>query len=125
MQAARVTDLFVKCHLKLHIDITLHYFCGFLSHDAVLALIVATALCLCLLQVSVLLKRLNVSSWLLASELPSRRQWWRLLREKTPHRASPCKELELSYDIKLVFVQKITFGLGKINKNCCHQSCTF
>jgi len=29
MQGARVTDLFVKCHLKLHIDITLHYFCGF------------------------------------------------------------------------------------------------
>ena len=29
MQGARVTDLLVKCHLKLHIDITLHYFCGF------------------------------------------------------------------------------------------------
>jgi len=29
------------------------------------------------------------------------------------------------YDIKLVFVQKITFVLRKINKNCCHQSCTF
>ena len=24
---APVTDLFVKCHLKLHIDITLHYIC--------------------------------------------------------------------------------------------------
>jgi len=29
------------------------------------------------------------------------------------------------YDIKLVFVQKITFVLRKIDKNCCHQSCTF
>jgi len=29
------------------------------------------------------------------------------------------------YDVKLVFVQKITFVLGKINKNCCHQSCIF
>ena len=29
------------------------------------------------------------------------------------------------YDIKLVFVQKITFILRKINKNCCHQSCSF
>jgi len=28
------------------------------------------------------------------------------------------------YDIKLVFVQKIAFVLRKINKNCCHQSCT-
>ena len=25
----------------------------------------------------------------------------------------------------LLFVQKITFVLRKINKNCCHQSCTF
>jgi len=29
------------------------------------------------------------------------------------------------YDVKLVFVQKITFVPKKINKNCCHQSCTF
>ena len=29
------------------------------------------------------------------------------------------------YDIKLVFVQKIISVLRKINKNCCHQSCTF
>jgi len=29
------------------------------------------------------------------------------------------------YDIKLVFVQNITFVLRKIGKNCCHQSCTF
>ena len=43
----------------------------------------------------------------------------------TPRRAPPCQELDPPYDIKLVFVQKITFVLRKINKNCCHQSCTF
>ena len=37
-------------------------------------------------------------------------------RRKTPHRAP--------YDIKLVFVQKITFVLRKINKNCCHHLLT-
>jgi len=37
-------------------------------------------------------------------------EWWRLPREKTPHRAPPCEELDPPYDIKLVFfVQKITF----------------
>ena len=35
--------------------------------------------------------------------------------EKTPHRAPPCEELDPSYDIKLVVVQKITFVLRKIN----------
>jgi len=29
------------------------------------------------------------------------------------------------YDVKLVFVQKITFVLRKINENCYHHSCTF
>ena len=29
------------------------------------------------------------------------------------------------HDIQLVFEQKITFVLRKINKSCCHQSCTF
>ena len=29
------------------------------------------------------------------------------------------------YDVNLVLVQKITFVLSKINKNCCQQSCTF
>ena len=29
------------------------------------------------------------------------------------------------YDIKLAYVQIITFVLRRINKNCCHQSCTF
>jgi len=38
----------------------------------------------------------------------------------------PCEESDPPYDIKLVFVQKITFVLRKINKkNCCHQSCIF
>ena len=48
-------------------------------------------------------------------------------RRKTPHMAPPtCEELEPPYDdIKLVFVQKIAFVLRNINKNCCHQSCTF
>jgi len=27
--------------------------------------------------------------------------------------------------MKLVFVQKITSVLRKINRNCCHRSCTF
>jgi len=45
--------------------------------------------------------------------------------EKIPHRAPPYEELDPPYDIKLVFVQKIAFVLKKINKNCCHQSCTF
>jgi len=43
----------------------------------------------------------------------------------TPHRAPPGEESESPYDIQLVLVQKITTALGKINKNCCHQSCTF
>ena len=30
-------------------------------------------------------------------------EWWRLPREKTPHRAPPCEELDPPYDIKLVF----------------------
>jgi len=34
-------------------------------------------------------------------------------------------ELDSPYDIKLVFVQKITFLSKKINKNCCDQNCTF
>jgi len=47
-------------------------------------------------------------------------------RRKTPHRAPPpCEELDPAYDIKLVFMQKITSVLSKIDKNCCHQSCTF
>jgi len=37
-------------------------------------------------------------------------------RRKTPHRAPPCVELDPPYDIKLVFVQKITFVLREINK---------
>jgi len=32
--------------------------------------------------------------------------------------------LDPPYDIKLVFVQKITLVLRKINTNCFHQSCT-
>jgi len=40
-------------------------------------------------------------------------------------RAPPCEELDPPYDIKLAFVQKTTFVLRKINKNCCHQSCPF
>ena len=35
---------------------------------------------------------------------------------KTPHRAPPCEELDPPYDIKLVFVQQITFVPRKINK---------
>jgi len=46
-------------------------------------------------------------------------------RAKTPHRAPPCEILDPPYDNKLVFVQKIASVLRKINKNCCHQSCTF
>jgi len=46
-------------------------------------------------------------------------------RRKTPHRALTCEELDPLYDIKLVFVQKLTSVLRKINKNCCHHSCTF
>jgi len=41
------------------------------------------------------------------------------------YRAPPCEELDPPYDIKLVLVQKITFVLRKINKNCYHKSCTF
>ena len=38
----------------------------------------------------------------------------------------PCEELDPQYDIKLVSAPKITVFLRKmINKNCCHQSCTF
>ena len=46
-------------------------------------------------------------------------------RRKTPQRSPPCEELHPPYDIKLVFVQKITFVPGKSTKNCCYQSCTF
>jgi len=35
-----------------------------------------------------------------------------------------CEELDPPF-VKLVFVQKITSVLRKINKNCCHRSCTF
>ena len=43
---------------------------------------------------------------------------------KTPHRLPSCEELDPPYDVKLVFcVQKTV--LRKINKICCHQSCTF
>ena len=35
---------------------------------------------------------------------------------KTPHRAPPCEELDPPCDIKLVFVQQITFVPRKINK---------
>ena len=42
--------------------------------------------------------------------------------EKIPHRAPPCEELDPPYTIKLVFVQKITFVLRIISKNCCHHS---
>ena len=53
-------------------------------------------------------------------------EWWRLPHEQnSSYRAPPCEELNPPYDIKLVFVQKITFVVRKINKNCCHQSCTF
>ena len=42
------------------------------------------------------------------------------------HRAPTCcEELDPPYDINIVSVQRITFVLRKINKNCCHQSCTF
>jgi len=53
------------------------------------------------------------------------RRWWRLPGRKTPDRVQPCEELDPPYDIKLVFVQKITLVLSKINKNCCHQSCRY
>ena len=46
-------------------------------------------------------------------------------RRKTHPRAPPYEELDPAYNIRLVFVQKITFVLRKINKNYCHQSCTF
>jgi len=36
--------------------------------------------------------------------------------KKIPQRAPPCEEFDQPYDIKLVFVQKITFVLRKINK---------
>jgi len=42
--------------------------------------------------------------------------------EKTPHRTLPCEELDPPYDMELVFVQKITLVLRKINKNCCHHA---
>jgi len=35
------------------------------------------------------------------------------------------EELDAPYDIKFGFLQKITFVLRKVNKNCCHQSCAF
>jgi len=40
-------------------------------------------------------------------------------------RAPICEELHPPYNIKLVFVQKITFVFRKINRNCCHQGSTF
>jgi len=47
-------------------------------------------------------------------------------RMQTPHMAPPCEELDPPYDIKLVFcAEKLHNVLRKINKNCCHQSCTF
>jgi len=52
-------------------------------------------------------------------------RWWRLPGRKTPDRAQPYEELDRPYDIKLVFVQKITLVLSKINKNCCNQSCRY
>jgi len=33
--------------------------------------------------------------------------------------------MDSPYDIKVVFVHRITFVLRKINENCCHQGCTF
>jgi len=44
---------------------------------------------------------------------------------ETPQRAPPCEKPDSPYDIKFVFVQKITFVLRKIRKNCRHHSCTF
>jgi len=40
---------------------------------------------------------------------------------RTPRGAPPCEELDPPYDIKPVFVHKITFVRRKINKNCCHR----
>jgi len=40
-------------------------------------------------------------------------QWQRLPQEKIPQRAPPCEEFDQPYDIKLVFVPKITFVLSK------------
>jgi len=37
-------------------------------------------------------------------------------REKTPHMVPPYEESDPPYDVKLVFVQKITFVLKKISK---------
>jgi len=37
----------------------------------------------------------------------------------------PLSLLSFSPGIMLGFVQKITFILRKIHKNCCHQSCSF
>jgi len=49
-------------------------------------------------------------------------QWQRLPQEKkTPDRAPPCQEL----DIKLVFVQKITFFLGKSTKAAANRAALF
>jgi len=45
--------------------------------------------------------------------------------EKKSHRAPPCEELDLLYDIKVVFVQKITFVFRKVNKNCCRKDLHF
>jgi len=52
-------------------------------------------------------------------------QWWRLLQEKTPHRALRYEDLDPPYDVKLVFVQKITFVLSKINKTAASRAALF
>jgi len=44
--------------------------------------------------------------------------------EKLLIKGATCEEFGLLYYIKLVFVQKITFVLEKIDKNCCHDVCT-
>jgi len=33
-----------------------------------------------------------------------------------------CEQLDPPYDIKIVYVQKITFVLRKINRNCCTRA---
>ena len=49
-----------------------------------------------------------------------------LRRKKTPHRAPPSEELDPAYDnLKLVFVQKITFVLRKIQKKLLPQELHF
>ena len=51
---------------------------------------------------------------------------WRLPQGKTPQRMPPCEEFGPTVRYQgCFFVQKITFVLRKISKNCCHQRCTF